>query len=725
MESLSNYKKYFCYANSIKNREKIFINVPTDITVQNINDHIEAIYAILKDGIETDYIHNLMINISWGSGIECDLYVIDYWYSLFMWKMILINGEEIRPKHIFWGEELKRKDIKSFVDKFILTRDNKIKLGNKFLNNNICDGLWAFSNIETFAYYLANTINNEDDIMLMNLCPEFNQLYHTSLENVPFENIKSEGQRITDRAIDIIKDSKKYLGFEHGLAASFKASEAINPRQFKESRFNIGTKPNGSGGIYPYAINKSFTNGGVNDKLSYFIESSSARTAQILSKINVGSSGDFARILGLNNTDTVLNKFPEYQCNSKNFIMYEIKSDKHLSMIKNRYYRFNPNGMEYIIDPNDKSLIGKTVYLRSPITCASLAAGKGICRRCYGDLYYTNININIGKIAAEILSSQLTQILLSAKHLLETKIKAMKWNAEFEDYFNVNINNIILSEELEDEDLRKHYLIIDPDNIYLENEEEDTVTTIEDDGNEDDDNIIIDDDAINTYSEYITSFKIKFPSGNIIEFKTEDNDPIYISRELNAIIRKKATPDDGMVNISLESVKNIILFYIKINNNEISKTMDDIMNIIKKNDVIQNLTKDSAQQAIVDLVINGGLTIDAVHLEVILANQIVSENSLLEKPRWDIPNIGYKLVSLNTALTYNPSVIISLLYQNLHRTLYNPLTYRKSKPSFFDLFFHEQPQNYINPDLLNHDDKYKLPESGVQMVKLVDKNKKK
>ena len=35
--------------------------------------------------------------------------------------------------------------------------------GNIFLNNNICDGLWHYSYIEQFSYYLANTINNEDD----------------------------------------------------------------------------------------------------------------------------------------------------------------------------------------------------------------------------------------------------------------------------------------------------------------------------------------------------------------------------------------------------------------------------------------------------------------------------------------------------------------------------------------------------------------------------------
>ena len=692
---MENYKNYYVYADAIKAKQNFSIYVPS-ITLQNINDHINGIYALLKDGIETDYVHNLLVNISWGGDIECDLYIIDYWYSLWMWKMVLVNGETVKPKHIFYSKELKRKNIKKFVDDFILTTENKIRLGNEFLNNNICDGLWAFSYIESFSYYLANTINNEDDIALMKACPEYRELFNISLQGVPFEDVKDEGMKITNKAIDIIKDSRKYLGYDHGLAASFQAGEAVNPRQFKEARFNIGTKPNGSGGIYPYIIDKSFTNGGVNDPTSFFIESSSARTAQILSKNNVGDSGDFARILGLNNTDTILFNNPDYGCMTQNLVKFEIKSEKHLNMIKNRYYRFNPNGMEYVIDPKDASLIGKTIFMRSPMTCACNSSGKGICRKCYGDLYYTNNNINIGKIAAEILSAQLTQILLSAKHLLETKIISMKWNPEFYEVFNVNINTITLDGDMDALDLRKYYLIINPDDINLISDEEETIMYDYDEDDELASDVIRDDNDIVTYNEYVTKFSIKYPDGNVIDFFTQDMDSIYISQDLNKIIRKKATPDGGVVNISLADLVDIPIFFIKILNNEISKTMDDIINIINKNDVARSLNKDTALQSIVDKIIEGNLTIDSVHLEVILSNQLINPKNILRKPKWDIPNVNYKFVSLNTALNNNPSIIVSLLYKDLGAVLYNPLSYKKDKASFFDLFFHEEPQNYIN-----------------------------
>lgn len=720
MGELQNYKNYYVYANDIRNKKSVINVYVPSINVNNIDDHIDAITAILKDGIWTEYVHNLLIKISWGGDVECELFIIDFWYNLFMWKMIILTNKPVMPKHIFFSDELKKNSIKKFVDDFVLTIPNKIEIGNKRLNEILYECLWAWSKVEDFSYYLANTINNEDTIDLMNNCKEFYDVMHTSLAGVPIEQVKDVGMDYTNKAIHYIKNSKQYIGYDHGLAASFKASEAINPRQFKEAEINIGTKPNGSGGIYPYIIDKNFANGGVNDKLSYFIESSSARTAQILSKMNVGDSGEFARILGLNNTDTIICPDPSAECLSKNFIKFEVKTDKHLSMIKNRYYRFSPTGMEYVVDTRDTSLIGKTVYLRSPMTCSHNTKGKGICRRCYGDLYYTNSDINIGKIAAELLSAQLTQTLLSAKHLLETRIKAIEWNQEFDDYFDIDLNAIKLTDLGDEVNYKKYTLIIDPDNVSLVSEEEDAITFEDEDGNE----VCLQDDDIGVYNEYITYFYIKTPNGDMIKFSSSTQDNLYISTILNNIIRKKASPDGGMVNIPLSTIMDdTILFYIKINNNEISKTMDDIINVINKSAITENMTKDEALQTIVDLVIDGHLTIDAVHLEVILSNQIVDPTDSLKRPNWDIINPPYQMFTLKHALTNNNSVIVSLLYSDLHKTLYSPLTFSKTAPSFFDLFFCEQPQNYISSDLLDKNPAIAKPQKGIEMIKVI-KDKK-
>jgi hypothetical protein len=67
-------------------------------------------------------------------------------------------------------------------------------------------------------------------------------------------------------------------------------------------------------------------------------------------------------------------------------------------------------------------------------------------------------------------------------------------------------------------------------------------------------------------------------------------------------------------------------------------------------------------------------------------------------------------------------VIVSMLYKDLHKVLYNPLSFSKNAPSFFDLFFCEQPQVYMSDGLYTEEVDINDPEKGIEMVKIVDKN---
>ena len=54
-------------------------------------------------------------------------------------------------------------------------------------------------------------------------------------------------------------------------------------------------------------------------------------------------------------------------------------------------------------------------------------------------------------------------------------------------------------------------------------------------------------------------------------------------------------------------------------------------------------------------------------------------------------NKNNKIAIKDFVKTYN-----SLLNEKLEKMFYMPLTYKKTAPSFVDLFFMEQPQVYIN-----------------------------
>lgn len=681
---LTNYQNYGPFSTYAQTGSMTLM--VSQITQDTWDSYYDGLLNMFKDGIETEQIQNGFVTICFDNdeGQTCELFMVDLFFNLVMWYLIILSHGQLRPYHIYFPENITGKSIKKYIDDFFI-RVNRKTMSNIDMNNIIDDMLTKLSVVDKFSMYFANTINLEDNIELMKSNPEFYNILHADLSGVPIEDVKNAGMDLTYKAIDIMTHSKDVLGFDHCLADSWRASEGVNPRQYKELSINIGSKPNGQGGVFPNIINKSFIMGGVNDPLSMYIDSSTGRTAQLLSKVNVGDSGAFARILGLNNTDSFINHDVNYDCHSPNYQKITIKNEKFLAMYVDRYYRFHPDGAEFVIHENDKHLIGREIYLRSPMTCLSKAKGHGICYKCYGDLAYVNHDVNIGKLAAEIQTSQLTQRLLSAKHLLETIIKKMKWMPAFNNYFELEGNIIQLLPEL---NLKGFNMLIDPEGIYLKNEDDYQKSDYEDSGN-------YDEEYSETYNEYITEFVVETPTGEQFVIGTEDGDEMYITNELNDVIRKKAIPVDGKISIPMQNLVDIPILLIIIHNNELSKAMEKIMHIIDKNAVTKSMDRHQLLQAYIEAIIDGDLNTAGVHCEVILSNQLRDVDDILESPDWSVPDAPYQILTLNGALTNHPSVVATMMYQRLSKTLYTPLTFRKNKPSFLDLFFMVKPQDYL------------------------------
>lgn len=680
LENLQNYGPYEQLA--VQGNMVIYTR---DINVSNWKNHIQSIVNILKDGIETDFVQNMKVTVIFTDGEDINFTIFDYFFNLILWQLIIRTGDKITSQHFFYDECITKKSIKKYIDnKFINVY--RSKFSNIELNNIIDDTMYEFSHIDLFSFYLSNTINIEDNLTLMRMYPEYNDIMHADLTGIPVEDVKDVGQKLTNRAIEYIVNS------DHCLADSFRAGEGISPKQYKEFAINIGSKPDGNKGIFPTIINSSFLNGGVNDLTSLFIESSGGRIAQIIAKMNVGTSGHFARLLRLNTRDTIIYPDPHYHCDSKNFEEIYIKDQNILKLFENRYYRFDPQGMEYRVGSKDTHLIGKTLYFRSPMTCSSFARGHGICYRCYGDLAYTNCDINIGILASEILSSALTQRLLSAKHLLESLVQKLEWSRGFSEWFDVEFNVITLSENT---DYKGFKLLIDPDNIDCESEDDDY-----------------------EYNEYITACEVQMPNGKIVPIYTADETKMYLSIDLNEQIRKFGEPVNKKIEIDMEKLVECNVFLVNIANNELSKTLEMVKAIINKEAETSSHDRHSILQKFIETTFEGGLDLTAVHAEVILANQLRHPEDILLRPDWSNVNEPYTLLTLNRALTDNPSVTITMLYQKLAKTLFSPLTFRKSAPSFVDLLFMEQPQLYMQNTSIITDSKIKSDREEAQpMVK--------
>ena len=673
---VTNYQNYGPFEPLVRNG---YQEVNTSyITIDNYSGYFNGLLNIMRDGIEQEDVQALKIGFYLADGNFVRFTLTDAWFNLIFWTFPIYIGEPVTVKHLVDTRAITKKYIKDYFN--MLIKEHTIDIDFITLNNLIDETIYKLKFIDEFAMYLANTVNFRDTLDLMEKYPEFNASIHADLSGVPIEDVKSVGMDYAYTQIKYIKEN------DHCLRDSFISSEAISPKQFKEVSANIGTKPDGRGGVFPYIINNSFMNGGVSEPESYVIDSSVGRTAQILQKMNVGTSGAFARLLETNNLDTFFNTDPNYVCDTKNLIEVFIKDASWLSMYDKRYYRFDPDGPTYLLDKDrDDHLIGQTLYFRSPITCASYARGHGICRKCYGDLYFINRDINPGKIAAELLSSVYTQMLLSAKHLLESSVIEMKWNNEFYDLFDINLNMISVSEDV---DTSGMYMILDSSKF---------------DSSEDDD----DDTSEMMYAEYTPSFDIRYPDGSVVSFHTVEEDNIYLTEDLNKLLKSKKTKEeDGIYIVSMDHLKNIpVVFTVKIQNKELQRTLERSKHIIDREKDTSSFTKDEIVREFISANADGGINVSAVHLEVLLSNQMRDPDDILSFPKWHIRNAPYKILTLGSSLNNSPSITTTLEFQRIGKTLVSPLSSKKRKASVFDLYFMEKPQEYmVNRDAMVSDE---------------------
>jgi hypothetical protein len=649
-----------------------------DINKSNIDLLFDHAINILKDGIETLFVQSMKIHVHFVDRVDINLSIFDYLFNLMFWRLRIMIDKSIHSVHLFFPDDITQKYCKEYIDNVFIDK-NRRNIDIIALNQIIDGTIGKFREFRRFQTFLSNSLNLEDTIELMNKYPEFWETMHLDVSNIPLEDVKEYGMEMTHKQIQYIKDSN------HCLSDSFRTGEAVSPKQYKEVAVNIGSKPDGQGSVYPIAVNKSFLNGGLQNPTELFIESSNGRVAQILQKNNVGESGEFARKLELNNQDTRLYPDPNYCCGTRNFIKVEIDSETKLRMYDLRYYRENPFGLDKFLDyKRDKHLIGKTLWFRSPMTCASAARGDGICYKCYGDLAYTSKEVNVGQIAAEGLSSIYTQTLLSAKHLLESNIIKTEWSEGFHNFFTAFFNTVCIKEGI----IVKGYTMIIDEDIKVENE----------------------DDEID-YNYYINSFTIRDPQGVETKIFTKDADNLYFISDFLEFCLKNYNDDNTAIEIDMVDLFNFqSLFVMEIKNNELSQTMDKIKKLIDVKSVMKDYDKDSLLREFTNTNILGNITLNAVHFEVLLMNQIRDFDDELEKPDWNLPNASYQILTLSNSLAHNPSITVRLQSTTPSKVFLDPNSRNLYKPSVDDLYFMEQPQEFLeNKDIISDED---VPDDG-------------
>ncbi|MDE6041088.1 MAG: hypothetical protein K2F99_05870 [Muribaculaceae bacterium] len=203
------------------------------------------------------------------------------------------------------------------------------------------------------------------------------------------------------------KDLLNFISTQADLSLSnYARNNLLNPTQFRECAVHMTYKPNLQGSTIPFTQNTNIIMG-IKDPRAFVIDASGGRKAEII-KLNVSDAGTLERALMML-MDPVRKVDVNYMCNSQHFRKRTINTITDLEKIEGRVICTNPKAelhdqRYWVVDVNDTDLIGKTVHMKTPITCTHPQRSEGvICAACYGLLMSRlNNDVHIGKIAAEI-----------------------------------------------------------------------------------------------------------------------------------------------------------------------------------------------------------------------------------------------------------------------------------------------------------------------------------
>ena len=524
------------------------------------------------------------------------------------------------------------------------------------LNRIMHDVTHSLSRISTdFNLILGISINMRSFIDLAKTNKRFNEIINTKLdEEMQPSEIEDYLDSLMHEEIEILRNN------ENCLRPMLEAHTGIKDKQLREFSINGGNKPDLYGNTIPLPINTNFLVGGLKSLEHYTIDAMGGRKAAIMSKSMMGISGHFATTVVLVASSV---KFSHTEdCGSLYAVPVHIKNVKTLYKFVGRFYKENLAERDYkIIRKADQNLIGKMVYLRSPMTCA---CKDGICKTCYGALYEINKDLDSpGAFSAIKLTMPVSQDILSSKHLLSTTSTKIEFNEEFDKFFKISSNYVVISDEIEDR-LKDFTLVIN---------DEDLIPISEFDENE--------------FNHYVRQFYIKDKKGELTFIEELNKNDLYIDKGVFSHMKKIA----GGREINLSKVKSDKMFVIEIKNNELTKPLYDIMDLLDKKSNEYRTDIPSTLSRMIELMVESKINLQAVHAEMILTALIRRKDNILERP--DFGSYGaheYDIITVKDALENHPSPIIGISFQYLKRQLTKrPLTYMKGSESVYDALFRE------------------------------------
>lgn len=549
-----------------------------------------------------------------------------------------------------------------------------------------------------FSDFIGISINVDLFMKLAKTIPGFDDLLHYHLDET------KQPAEIEQEALDACA-AHRALIMNHPKWNNLKAiMQDVKYAQLGEVQTVIALKPDENGKTIPIPINTNYITGDLSSFVRYYINNISGRKAAILNNEYMGSTGYFLIMVAIATTSVKLSKTVT-DCNTVNPLSFEIKSKQHLVKIDGRRYRRRGEHQYHIINSDtDENLIGETVWMRSPTTCA---AKDGVCRECYGDLFYVNKSLNsAGTFAAVETMNPVVQGILSAKHSQGTNSHMIKFQEGFDKFFQVTATDVVLNPEAED--LEEYSILIrntdfmsaDPDddendNLLAKFQNKKRKKKKKSDWDDDDDGSFEDTlDAPIDLIYYASKFYVVRNLGNskrqqeCYEFSDIDNKDLFFHTDL--LNRMNSGSDDqgdylylSLDNIALEE----FVCRVDVENNELTKPIKQIEKLIDNKQHLGCTSIDELVQKMCDLLIESKISAMSVHGEMIIYKLIRRADNLLKRPNFSriVMQQDYEMLTIKTALKKDPSINTSLSTPYLrYQLITDQSTFDKTATSDFD-----------------------------------------
>lgn len=427
-----------------------------------------------------------------------------------------------------------------------------------------------------------------------------------------------------------------------------KYTNLIKPKQMEELYINFSQIPDGKN-IIPVIMNGNGFRAGYHEMPVMYAGAIAARVPDIMNEEYMGSAGYFARNMWMLTYGTLSKTV--WDCGSVNKIPVVI-DEMELDMKDGRYYTDTEDGIVLkILNKEDTHLIGKTLWFRSPCTCN---LNEDCCHVCYGTKALKVGELDGGFIyTTQLITKDVSQKILSAKHLLKTNAEKIEFSEGCEKWFTIENSTLIPNDE-------KKF------DIYLKEDYNDDI------------------------SEKLTVYigKELFPV-TISKYAS-----IHIPDEVVDKFKEVIIDDETYYKISshkvLEIGNGVLCDIIPINIMMTARYMN-IMRLFEN-----GITKfDKIEDAVRELteLTYKLLPVLSVHGEIILGHLIRSTENKLLRPNWLEKNPPYQFMGLKTALANHESATVALAFEKTRHHLLHQIfdqrndIKRVGPRSFEDFFF--------------------------------------